>query len=95
MLFRLSRKDFRQFFLSSSRSHSTALLHLFITLQLSSTLTHEVSPKTDMPIPTLPEDVLEIIFDCVHDKTASPARKLTRLHFPKLSACNLTNTLSR
>jgi len=95
MLYWPSREDCRQFLLSLSSGPPTALLHTFTTLQLSSILTRKVSPKTDMTIPTLPEDVLEIILDFVHDKTASQTRKLTRLHFPKLSACNLTNTLSR
>ena len=72
MLFRLSRKHFRQFLLSLSSGHSTALLHTFTTLHRSSILTYQVSLKTDMTIPTLPEDVLEIILDLVHAKIASP-----------------------
>jgi len=40
---------------------------------LSKTSTDTFVPSdSDMTIPTLPEDVLEIIFDFVHDKSAAP-----------------------
>jgi len=72
MLYWPSREDCRQFLLSLSSGPPTALLHTFTTLHRSSILTREVSAKTDMTIPTLPEDVLEIILDLVHAKIASP-----------------------